>query len=70
MGSTPIGGPIVGWISQEWDARAGLMVGAVATALVTVWTAQRLRRDRAGDEPTPDELTPDETPVAAATVAA
>jgi MFS family permease len=70
MGSTPIGGPIVGWISQEWDARAGLLVGAVATALVTLWTAQRLRRDRAGGEPTPDELTADETPVAAATVAA
>jgi MFS family permease len=73
MGSTPIGGPIVGWISQEWDARAGLMVGAVATALITVWTAQRLRRDRAGGEPTPDDLitdTTDEAPVAAAPVAA
>src|SRR4029078_1661440 len=27
LGSTPIGGPIIGWISQTWGARAGLLVG-------------------------------------------
>jgi MFS family permease len=66
MGSTPIGGPIVGWISQQWDARAGLMVGAVATALITIWTAQRLRRDQESSDPTSDDLVADEAPVAAA----
>ena len=33
MGSTPIGGPIVGWISGAWDARAALaLAGAAAIA--------------------------------------
>lgn len=44
LGSTPIGGPIVGWISQELSPRVGLAVGGVATALVTVWVWRRLRR--------------------------
>jgi MFS family permease len=30
LGSTPIGGPIVGWISGAWSARWGLAVGAIA----------------------------------------
>jgi len=48
LGSTPIGGPIIGWISQQWGARAGLFVGgalslvAAAAAAWSVWR-QRLR---------------------------
>jgi MFS family permease len=30
LGSTPIGGPIAGWVSQELGGRAGLALGAVA----------------------------------------
>ncbi len=30
LGSTPIGGPIVGWISGQWNARWALAVGGVA----------------------------------------
>ncbi|MDQ6615970.1 MAG: MFS transporter [Actinomycetota bacterium] len=33
LGSTPIGGPIVGWISQHFGPRYGLAVGGVATVL-------------------------------------
>jgi MFS family permease len=33
LGSTPIGGPIVGWISQQWGPRYGLAVGGVATVV-------------------------------------
>jgi MFS family permease len=44
LGSTPIGGPIVGWISQEMSPRAGLAVGAIATGLVTIWVARHVRR--------------------------
>jgi MFS family permease len=33
LGSTPIGGPIVGWIGQEFGARWSLLVGAVPTLL-------------------------------------
>jgi MFS family permease len=31
LGSTPIGGPLVGWVSEHGGARAGVVVGAVAT---------------------------------------
>ena len=30
LGSTPIGGPIVGYVSQHYGARYGLAVGSVA----------------------------------------
>ncbi len=34
QGSTPIGGPVVGWVMGLLGARAGLGVGAVACVLV------------------------------------
>jgi MFS family permease len=33
LGSTPIGGPIVGWVGQEAGARWSLVVGGVPTVL-------------------------------------
>jgi MFS family permease len=52
LGSTPIGGPLVGWISEVVDARAGLLVGGLATGLATLWTARKMRALRStGDEP-------------------
>lgn len=50
MGSTPIGGPIVGWIIEVAGARVGLGVGAAAcflAALLGVCVAARQRRDSA-----------------------
>jgi len=44
LGSTPIGGPIVGWISEEWTPRAGLAVGGIATGLAAMWVWRRLPR--------------------------
>ncbi|GAA1481190.1 MFS transporter [Gordonia sinesedis] len=47
MGSTPIGGPLVGWIIEMAGARIGLAVGAVAcfvAALLGVCVAVRRRR--------------------------
>ena len=47
LGSTPIGGPIAGWVSDAWGGRAGLVLGAVAClvaaglgAVVTARTAR------------------------------
>jgi MFS family permease len=37
LGSTPIGGPIVGWICQQWGARYGILVGAAAAVGAGVW---------------------------------
>jgi MFS family permease len=36
VGSTPIGGPIVGWVGQEFGARWSLLVGGVPTVLIGV----------------------------------
>jgi len=47
LGSTPIGGPIVGWVSQEYGPRWGLAIGGIATigAVLVFGTAfMRARR--------------------------
>jgi len=46
LGSTPIGGPIIGWVSQQLGPRAGLWVGGVATLAVTVAAVAGIRRHR------------------------
>ena len=46
LGSTPIGGPIIGWVSQQLGPRAGLWVGGVATLAVTVAAIAVIRRHR------------------------
>ena len=46
LGSTPIGGPIIGLVSQKLGPRAGLWVGAVATLAVTVVAIAGIRRHR------------------------
>ncbi len=46
LGSTPIGGPIIGWVSQQLGPRAGLWVGGVATLAVTVAAIAGIRRHR------------------------
>jgi MFS family permease len=65
LGTAPIGGPILGWISDLLNPRAGLLVGALATALATAWTArQARRRGRPAhrlDDPTPDDPPSDDT---------
>ena len=47
LGSTPIGGPIVGWVSEQLGPRAGLWLGAVATLAVTTVAIAGVRRHRA-----------------------
>jgi MFS family permease len=46
LGSTPIGGPILGWVSQQFGARWGIALGAVAAlgAGGWGWLAGRGRR--------------------------
>ena len=57
QGSTPIGGPIVGWVMEQFGARSGLLLGAAtcllaaALGLATVRRqARRSRRTRAARE--------------------
>jgi MFS family permease len=44
LGSTPIGGPIVGWVSESLGGRAGLGLGALACAAAAGLGALALRR--------------------------
>jgi MFS family permease len=37
LGSTPIGGPITGWICEQWGARYGVAIGAVAALGAGTW---------------------------------
>jgi MFS family permease len=49
LGSTPIGGPIVGWICEVFGARAGVAVGAAAAIGAGAWgfVVARRRDERA-----------------------
>lgn len=47
LGSTPIGGPLIGWIAQQFGARIGLLVGGMAAfTAVTLGAGMRLRARR------------------------
>ena len=43
LGSTPIGGPIVGWVSDVGGPRAGLVVGGVACLAAALYGFRALR---------------------------
>src|SRR5581483_1272957 len=47
LGSTVVGGPSMGWVSQHWSARVGLGVAGATTALVAVALLLPTRRARA-----------------------
>jgi MFS family permease len=46
QGSTPVGGPVVGWVMDALGPRAGLGVGAMTCLTVAVLGAGALRRRR------------------------
>ena len=46
LGSTPIGGPLVGFISQQWGPRYGLGLGGVATFFGTLVLGGMMLRAR------------------------
>ena len=49
LGSTPIGGPIVGWISQQFGARYGIGVGAGAALAAGIFGLVKSRAVRVDD---------------------
>jgi MFS family permease len=59
LGSTPIGGPIVGWVSEEFGARFAVGLGAIAALGAGAWGISKARRVaaiRASEVPcTPEE---------------
>lgn len=55
LGSTPLGGPITGWVCEQWGARAGLLVAGISAGLAALAVLPQLRRVRA---PEPAEAEP------------
>lgn len=46
LGSTPIGGPIIGWICEHYSPRWGLIVGGVAAIMASIFGLGIARRAR------------------------
>jgi MFS family permease len=44
LGSTPIGGPLLGWVCEVWGPRAGLLVAAATSGLAALGVLPHLRR--------------------------
>jgi MFS family permease len=53
QGSTPIGGPIIGWVMDVGGARAGLGIGALTCFVVAAGGLMALRRLTADPGPKP-----------------
>ena len=53
LGTTPIGGPLVGWISQAASPRVALAVGGTATVAASLVTRRRHRRENLRRVPPP-----------------
>ena len=57
LGSTPIGGPILGWIADTFGPRVAVLVGGVAACAAAGWGVLAFRRQRgsmAADRPRPE----------------
>jgi MFS family permease len=49
LGSTPLGGPLLGWISEAWGPRVGLAIGGALSLAAALAAATRVRvRRRSG----------------------
>jgi MFS family permease len=55
LGSTPFGGPITGWVCEQWGPRAGLLLAGVSAGLAALVVLPRLRGVRPGGRPTGQE---------------
>lgn len=59
LGSTPVGGPLLGWISQEWGPRVGLGIGGALSLAAALAAVSRIRfraRRRSIPVPTPGDV--------------
>ncbi|HSL27139.1 MAG TPA: MFS transporter, partial [Acidimicrobiia bacterium] len=46
MGSTPFGGPLIGWVGDTFGARAAVLVGGVACLAAAAWGHLAFKRPR------------------------
>ena len=47
LGSTPIGGPILGWVCEEFGARSGVMIGGLSAVVAGAYGWRAARRTEA-----------------------
>jgi MFS family permease len=69
LGSTPIGGPIVGWVGQSVGARWSLVLGGLPTVICGILALpalsridRRMTRNRGPEETSPEETSDDHSP--------
>jgi MFS family permease len=62
LGSTPFGGPLLGWICESFGARAGFVVAGVAALLGAAAVLPRLRALRGTVPPSPKVPPPNAVP--------
>jgi MFS family permease len=53
LGSTPLGGPFLGWVCEIWGARAGLVLAGATALIAGLVVAPRLRRLRTAPRESP-----------------
>ena len=56
LGSTPIGGPIIGWIGEYFGARWALSVGGFAAIAAAIYGAVIVLRNRRNPESIPEDV--------------
>jgi MFS family permease len=64
LGSTPVGGPIVGWVAEEFGARYSVALGAAAACLAGLWGLGAARRDATLGAERPEVVAADADPEA------
>ncbi len=67
LGSTPIGGPIAGYVSQHFGGRAGLILGGLSCLVAAAggWYALRRSASRSGQSAAAEPSDPEHAPAAA-----
>jgi MFS family permease len=56
IGSTTVGGPIVGWVGEHAGARWGLAIGGVATLMTAYFAYRQLKNKSDSDETLPPSV--------------
>jgi MFS family permease len=58
LGSTPFGGPLLGWICEMYGARAGFVVAGVTALIAGAVLLPRMRALRGAPQPAPGQIPP------------
>ena len=61
LGSTPVGSPLIGWVSDTWGPRTALLLGGVAAVTIAVVAGTWARRRGSAS---PARYAPDPFPTA------